>query len=273
MPLSFPEISIGAIVAEILPVEIRGWMCYKKNIFSKENAMNESSNVPMYNSTPPPPEPFYQTWIKAVTKPNEQTFAEIANSPDASPNKAYLWVFLSSLVSFFLVILASTLFGASSQYGVDIRSIMGGSMIALLCAAPIGAAVGVLFFALDIAIIQWVAKMFKGAGSYNQLVYAVAAFSAPIGIVSGVISALSAIPYIGVIFSIISLGVSIYAILLMVMAVKGVNKFGWGEAVGSVLLPGIVIGLLCGCLVFAAMMLLAPFIGDVFSTINQSLGY
>ena len=234
--------------------------------------MNESSNIPVYDSTPPAPESFYQTWIKAITKSNERTFAEIANSPDAGPNKAYLWVFLSSLASFFLVALASTLFGASSQYGVDISSAMGSSVIALLCAAPIGAAVMVLFFALDTAIIQWVAKMFKGTGSYNQLVYAVAAFSAPISLVSGVISSLSTIPYIGLCFSVISFGVGIYAIVLMVMAVKGVNKFGWGEAVGSVLLPGIVIGLLCGCLVIGILMLLGPVIGDVFSTINQSLG-
>jgi len=33
------------------------------------------------------------------------------------------------------------------------------------------------------------------------------------------------------------------------MAVKGVNRFGWGEAVGSVFIPGLVIGLLCCCLV------------------------
>jgi len=101
--------------------------------------MNESSNAPVYDSTPPTPEPFYQTWIKAITKPNEQTFAEIANSPDAGPNKAYLWVFLSSLASFFLVMLTFTLGTSSSQYGVDISSMMGGSVIALLCAAPIGA--------------------------------------------------------------------------------------------------------------------------------------
>jgi len=234
--------------------------------------MNESSNIPVYDSTPPAPESFYQTWIKAITKSNERTFAEIANSPDAGPNKAYLWVFLSSLASFFLVMLTFTLGTSSSQYGVDISSMMGGSVIALLCAAPIGAAVMVLFFALDIAIIQWVAKMFKGTGSYNQLVYAVAAFSAPISLVSGVISSLSTIPSIGLCFSVISFGVGIYAIVLMVMAVKGVNKFGWGEAVGSVLLPGIVIGLLCGCLVIGILMLLGPVIGDVFSTINQSLG-
>ena len=232
--------------------------------------MNEPSNDPML--TPSAPEPFYQVWLKAVTKPNEQTYADIANSPDANPNKAYLWVFLTYLVTYFLVILA-TMLGGSSQYGVDMGSVLGGSAIALLCVAPIGAGLGVLIFAINAAIIQWVAKLFKGVGNYNQLVYAFGAILAPIGLVSGVISALSVIPYIGMCFSFLSFAVSIYTIVLMVMAVKGVNKFGWGEAAGSVLLPGLVIGLVCGCLVIGSLMLMGPVIGDVFSTINQSLGY
>jgi hypothetical protein len=233
--------------------------------------MNESSNTPVYDSTPPAPQPFYQIWIKALTKPSEQTFAEIANSPDASPNKAYIWLAISYIVSFFFIMLL-TLVRTSGQYG-DLGSSLGSSSIALICGAPIGAVIGILFFALMTAIIQWVAKLFKGTGSYSKLIYAVAAFTAPIMLVSGVLSALSLIPFIGLCFSVISIGLSIYSLVLWIMAVKAVNQFGWGEAAGSVLLPGIVIGLLCGCLVIGILMLLGPVIGDVFSTINTSLGY
>jgi len=229
--------------------------------------MNELSNAPMYDGAPPAPEPFYTTWIKAVTKPNEQTYAEIGASPDATPGKAYLWVFLASLVSYFFIMGISMIFSAA-QYGTDLTT----ALIGIVCAVPIVAAIITGFFALDIAIIQWVAKMFKGTGSYNQLVYAVAAWNAPISLVSGLVGGLSSIPYVGMCLSILSIGLSIYAIVLMVMSVKGVNKFGWGEAIGSVLIPGIVIGLLCGCLVIGILMLLGPAIGDVFSTINQSLG-
>ncbi|NCQ35776.1 hypothetical protein GW813_12060, partial [bacterium] len=89
----------------------------------------------------------------------------------------------------------------------------------------------------------WVAKLFKGTGSYSQLVYAAAAFTAPLMLISGAISALSLIltPYIVLCFSILSIGLGIYALVLWVVAVKGVNGFGWGEAVGSVFLPGLVI--------------------------------
>ena len=234
--------------------------------------MNESSNIPVYDSTPPAPESFYQTWIKAITKSNERTFAEIANSPGANSNKAYLWLALSDIVAVFVIMLVALL-STASQYG-DFGSALGRSLISLICGAPISAVIGVLFFALVTAIIQWVAKLFKGTGSYSQLVYAAAAFTAPLMLISGAISALSLIltPYIVLCFSILSIGLGIYALVLWVVAVKGVNRFGWGEAVGSVLLPGIVIGLLCGCLVIGILMLLGPVIGDVFSTINQSLG-
>ncbi len=234
--------------------------------------MNEPTNTPMFDSTPPAPEPFYQVWLKAITKPNEQTYADLASSPNANPNKAYLWLALSYIFMIFVVMLVSFV-STSRQYGGGMGDALGGSLIALICAAPIGAIIAVAVYAIEIAIIQWVAKLFKGTGAYSQLIYVFAAFTAPISLVSGVISLFSLIPFIGLCFSIISIGIGIYALVLMVMAVKGVNKFGWGEAIGSVLLPGIVVGLLCACVTAGLLMLLGPMVGDVFSTINQSLLY
>lgn len=231
--------------------------------------MNESFNHPVPDNSQHTSEPFYQIWIKAVTRPNERTYAEIANSPGANPAKAYLWIALSWLSSYILVMLGLAV-GNTSSFNFDFEE----SLASLLCTAPITAPMSAALFALHVAIIQWIAKMFKGVGSYNQLVYAIAAFSAPISLVSGLLGGLSAIPFIGLCFSIIGIGLSIYTIVMMIMAVKGVNRFGWGEAIGSVFLPGILIGFICGCLVIAILLPLGlgPIIGDVFSTINQSLG-
>lgn len=234
--------------------------------------MNEPTNTPVFDSTPPAPEPFYKVWIKAVTKPNEQAYSEIATAPDASPNKAYLWLAISYIFSFFVVLLV-TLVSTSTRYGGSVGDALGSTLITVVCAAPIGAIVGLLFYALEVAIVQWVARLFKGTGTYSQLIYVFAAFTAPLTIVSGLISLFSLIPFIGLCFSIISIALGIYSLFLMVTATKAVNKFGWGEAAGSVLLPGIVIALLCACLTAGILMLLGPVIGDVFSTINQSLLY
>lgn len=230
--------------------------------------MNEPSNAPMLDATPPPPQPFYQIWIKAITRPNEQNFAEIANSSDANPNKAYLWMFLVSLVSG-LVSAVISLIVSSMQYGADV----GAGIVSVLCIVPIVAAIGVLFFAIGVAIVQWVASLFGGTGTYNKLVYVVAAYGAPIGLVSGLLASFNSIPYLGICVSVLVLGISLYSLYLEIVAVKAVNSFDWGKAVGSVLIPFFVILFVCGCVVIGSLMLMGPMIGDVFSTINQSLGY
>jgi hypothetical protein len=129
----------------------------------------------------------------------------------------------------------------------------------------------VLFFTLFVAIIQWIAKLFGGTGTYVKLLYAFAAITVPVTIVSSVFVLLSVIPYVGICTGIISFGLSIYVLVLQVMAVKGVNRFGWGQAAGSVFIPGCVVFIICACVVFGGLMLLGPVIGNVFSGINQSL--
>lgn len=239
--------------------------------------MNEPSNAPVYDSTPPAPEPFYQTWIKAVTKPNEQTYAEIGNSPNAKLTTACLWVFIGSLVSFFLSSLVQSAsmrslmqqVGMGGQYGGS----FGSTLISAVCGAPIVAVIATIFFAIFIYIFQWIAKMFGGKGTPDQLAYAMAAISAPVSIVSGFLGLLGAIPYIGLCFGLLSIILVIYVLVLEVMAIKGVNQIGWGAAIGTLFIPTLVLIFVCGCLVIGILMLLGPVIGDVFSTINTSLGY
>jgi hypothetical protein len=50
----------------------------------------------------------------------------------------------------------------------------------------------------------------------------------------------------------------IYIFILNVMAVKGVNQISWGAAIGSLLIPGLVIGFVCACLVGVSMAALLP---------------
>jgi len=214
-------------------------------------------------------EPFYKIWIRAVTKPNEQTYIDIANSPDAKPNKAYIWVFATALASYFFLMLVMSIISAVAGTGGDLAT----TLITLSCAVPIIAGLVTVFFAIDVAILQWVAKMFKGTGSYNQLIYVLAAISAPLTLISGALGAFSVVPFLGYCLSAINIVLIVYVIVLNIMAVKAVNNFGWGEAIGTVLLPALVFGCICGCATIFILMLLGPVVGDVFSTINSSLGY
>lgn len=237
--------------------------------------MSDFSNEPMVPESRPTS--IFQTWITALTKPNEQTYATLAASPEANANKAYLWMFIAALLNFFFATLVqgAIMRNTFQQFGGDssfLSNGFGGGIIAAICGAPIGAVIYVLFFAITTAIVQWVAKMFSGRGTYNQLAYTFGAILAPYMLISSVLTLLSAIPFVGLCFSAIAAIAGIYILVLEIMAVKGVNQFGWGAAAGSLLIPVFVIVFLCACIVGVTLALLGPVIGNVFSTINQSVG-
>jgi len=234
-------------------------------------------NMPVANAPTPSgggPKPFYQVWISALTKPNEATYSEIASTPNAKPTTAYLWVFIGFLVEFVLsgLVSGSRYSGMLGQYGGSgLGSGIVGTLITAICGGPILAVIATLFFAIGTAIIQWIAKMFGGQGTYNQLVYVFAAIATPFALIAGVLSLFAAIPYVGLCFSIILFVAALYVLVLNIIAVKGVNQFGWGQAAGSVLIPLVVILLVCGCLAGITALALGSAISNVFNSINQSL--
>lgn len=234
---------------------------------------NDSSNVPMMSAGPTS---LFQTWINALTKPNEQTYSEIAASPNAKATTAYLWVFISSFVVYIFTFLidGAMIRDRLSQSGLGADRVGGGvvgALVALICVAPILAVIGTVFFAIGVAIVQWIAKMFGGKGTFDQMAYTFASISVPYSLVSSVFILLSAIPFVGFCFRIILGLAGLYILVLEIMAVKGVNQFGWGPAIGSLFIPGLVVGLVACCIIVAIGALLGPTIGNIFSTINQSL--
>jgi hypothetical protein len=234
---------------------------------------NQMPDAPM---PPAGPASFFQTWIPALTQPNEQTYARIAGSPNAKASTAYLWVFLSTIVASLmtLIVQGATLRErlAVSGVGADrLGSGLGAVLITLLCGTPIFAVIGTAFFAIGVAIVQWIAKMFGGKGTNDQLAYAFAAISVPYSLVSSVFILLSAIPFVGFCFRLILGLAGLYILVLEIMAIKGINQFGWGPAIGSLFIPGLVVGLLCCCLVAILGAAMGPVIGNILSTINQSL--
>ena len=68
--------------------------------------MSEYSNEPMVPGSGPEMS-LVETWIAAFTKPKEDTYAKIAAQPSASASKAFLWVFLASLLTSLVSLVAS----------------------------------------------------------------------------------------------------------------------------------------------------------------------
>lgn len=219
-------------------------------------------------------ENWFSVWMQAVTKPNEATFASIASSPNAKMSTAFLWVFLTGLVNFFIVSLVQGAVMGQMMQGLDLDGFSGGggfSFITAICGAPVGAIISVLTFAIFTGVVQWLAKMFGGTGTFEQLAYAFAAIAAPFALISSVFSLLAAIPYAGMCFGIFGLLLALYVIVLEIMAIKGVNNFGWGQAAGAFFLPGIVLFCCLGVVIFGGLSLLAPAISETFNEINQGL--
>jgi hypothetical protein len=234
---------------------------------------DQLSNAPV---TPAGPASIFQTWINALTKPNEQTFVDIAASPNAKATTAYLWMFISSIITYFFTFIIR---GAAirdrlsaSGFGTDrVGNGIVGIVIALICVVPILAAIGTLFFAIGVAIIQWIARMFGGRGTFDQMAYTFAAISVPYSLISAVFILLSAIPFVGGCFNIILGLAGLYILFLEILAVKAVNQFGYGPAIGSLFIPGLVVGLFACCIFVSIGAMLGSSLGNVFSTINQSL--
>lgn len=225
------------------------------------------------------PMPWHQVWIAALTKPNVQNFKNLAALPNAKPGTAYLWIFLSYLVTFLVVVVAQVVVGFPSmadqfsEYGMGDLPVadIGGSLIGVLCAAPFMAGFAILGFMIGTAIIQWVAKLFGGTGSYDKLAYVFGAIQAPAMLISSVFVILGMIPFVGMCFSIFSIGISIYMLVLQVLAVQAVNDLDTGKAVGSVLLPGLVIFLFVCCCLVLGLVVAGPAVGNVFNDLNQGL--
>jgi uncharacterized membrane protein len=234
----------------------------------------------------PGPAGWLPVWIKAVTQPNEQTFVDITESPEMSARTAYIWIFLAGTIAGIIQAFATTINAATGsanalsqipglgQYfpqtsgggGFAIGTLVGG-----LCASPFAGLLSVVLSALLVAIIQWIAKLFGGTGTYEKLLYAFAAITVPFSIVSSLFILLGVIPFVGICTGVLSFGLAIYSLVLQVMAVKAVNRFGWGQAAGSVFIPGCVVFIFCACVVFGGIMLLGPVIGKTFEQINQNL--
>lgn len=229
------------------------------------------SNTPVMESKPGPAG-WLPVWIKAVSQPYEQTFVDITEHPDAQSKTAYIWIFLAAmliyLVSFIVqvIIMALGIGGQDSGVGG-----LGASLLIFICISPFVGALSVLFFALNVAIVQWIAKLFGGTGTYEKLVYAVAAIYVPITLASLILSPFYAIPFLNICVGMVAVGLSFYYLFLHITAVKAVNHFGWGQAIGSVLIPFVVIVVFCACVTIGVLMVLGPVIGNVFSEINQSL--
>lgn len=134
----------------------------------------------------------------------------------------------------------------------------------MLCIAPLGAVLGVLFLAIIAGISNLIARAVGGTGSFGQLVYVFAAYLAPLTIISSV---LGIVP----ILNCVTIPLGFYGLFLNILAIKAVHELSWGKAILSsvVVIGGILI--FVAVFVIVILALLGPAIGNVFENIVEEI--
>jgi hypothetical protein len=162
--------------------------------------------------------------------------------------------------------------GLTSQYmlsAMDLGTEFSPLWISL-CYVVVGPIIAVIGLAISAGIYHWIAQRFGGTGDWNRLVFCLACIQAPISLISTLIGGLAAPFYPSFIrdssfssgtglptfspliclFALVGIGISIYSIVLYIIAIRAVENIDTGKAILTFFSPVIVIfvlGFACTC--------------------------
>ncbi|MGD8456515.1 MAG: Yip1 family protein [Anaerolineales bacterium] len=192
------------------------------------------------------------TWIKAITSPNEEAYQQIARNPGASFGKSALWIFVAGMVvggiSGVVNYIRHSIFGSTDmgflgEYGEYFQDlpIFQPSLIGVITGIPLYGIVSLVAALIVVGLIYFVSRALGGVGSYEMLFNTTAAYQVPVSVITAVVSA---IPVVGC----LSIFVGIYGIVLGVIANKVVMGYDMGKAVvASVVIPIVIAAIFFGC--------------------------
>lgn len=212
-----------------------------------------------------------QTWLNILTRPGEQAFAEEQQNPNATLSTALVWMAIAAVVNGVVAIISGFLFRNSLRSAGGIQGIMGqlglpAEVLSQLESSPaLDAAIQtqstsaiitggiwtivwtLLGFLIGVGILHLIARVLGGSGVYGRYAYLIAAFAAPISIVS---SLLGMVPLVG---GCIGILLAIYSIVLAYFATRVEHNLPQGKAIAAVLIPIAVVIVLaiCGITLFA----------------------
>ncbi len=182
--------------------------------------------------------PWYEVWLTALTRPNPQSYEVLLGDPEVGISRALIWAALTGLVAGALAILAQALIFNSLLAGL--RPAQLGALdpntftaILFLCGLPAFAVSAMLGVLLSAGFTHLGARLFGGNRPLAEQVYLTAAYGSPIFVVS---ASLAFIPLVNC----LTLPLGLYALFLNIVAVKAINRFGWGAATFAGLLPVLV---------------------------------
>ncbi|HOA24096.1 MAG: YIP1 family protein [Aggregatilineales bacterium] len=219
--------------------------------------MMSDQSLPFHFSQPPvePAKSFAwnTVWTNAFTRPNPRTYRELIDDPQAGITRAYLWVFLLSLlvygVQYGAMVARLGVSGLQYVFGLDTTGLLG----VFLCGIPLAAVLSVIGLIITGAISTVIARELGGEGTFYQVVYGRACYYAPVMLVTSLLGLISWMPYIDLLAQIGGVLLILYALILDVVVMKASHRFSWFKAVVSsrvlVLALVLIVAMACNALV------------------------
>jgi len=230
--------------------------------------------------TPAQPMSFFQAMGKALTGPNTANFRALAQNPKANAGQGFLWIAIGSAISSLISGVLFTLFPNNpflqsgplvdlmNEYGFNVpTTIPSGPNIfslatTLVCGIPAGVVGALIGTAILAGLIHLMAGLLGGRGDFGKIVFMLALIQVPFGFIGSI---LTPIPYLGCLSALIGL----YALVLEVLAIDGVYKFGVAKAVLTLLIPVVVICVAVACLVAGIVAILGAALSEAFQNLPQ----
>ncbi len=222
----------------------------------KKKSAWENDNVDYVDnsmlSKPKPARPsyaFYDVWLGVLSMMGIDTYQNMLDDPEAGAGRAFEWMAYAGIISgliFPFSLLASPQFDELRNTSEFYRLFgnMGTTALLLMMAlimALLTPIVSVLGLAISAGIQNFLSVMMGGTGYFGRTAYAIAAYLAPMTIIS---AALGAIPVVGQCLTSLF---GVYNILLNMRALQASHSFSAGRAIVVMILPSILI-MIFGCL-------------------------
>jgi ribosomal protein L40E len=142
----------------------------------------------------------------------------------------------------------------TSPLPIDVSTFNLGTVIPCSCGVSVfGAIAGLLNFFIASGLFSVAARLFGGRGDFVVQSYLLSLVYGPYSLLSGIFTPLRLLsvisPILGTLPGLISIPISIMALIMMVRALKSAHGYGTGAALGTLFLPGIVLGCLIAMVV------------------------
>ena len=168
---------------------------------------------------------FFEVWSTALTVQDYADYADLLDDPKATLGRAFTWIALAGLVNAAVLpvfMLLNPSLGDFSEMGIF--------MFGMLIAVPI---MGIIGFAIWAGIQNIFAVLLGGTGYYTRTAYALAAFTAPMTILT---SLFLIVPIVG---QCLAIPLSFYTLVLNVRALRASHSLSILAALGVVFGPSI----------------------------------